>query len=363
MDEDLYIDEYGYDYGDYYDDYTIEYGVGGYGGGDFFYGYGPYFGTGAEYGDSGYTPGGGLIDYASYEQSWDLDPPTYEPVPDSPFGGDNYYGDYLNYWLDQGLDFMTASELAAQDVQDVAGESIQIPTYEQGALPSAALSPFVMTPFFDPWAWVQPYTPIFPDLPPPVPPQQPLPLSPASSQPNLPPACPGGQYHPYPIGHPEQNKCALFPSVSTPKPPQQRPSGAQQPSGSGGSSTPKPPQQPKPPAQQQCPTGYYRDPATGQCRPIPQGQPQQCPTGYYRASSGQCLSIPKCTTPGTVFDQATGLCVPQGQAVSPLPEGVEGLFDELKNLPWWVWLALGGLLLLGKDDNGKTTTVRYRRAS
>jgi hypothetical protein len=74
------------------------------------------------------------------------------------------------------------------------------------------------------------------------------------------------------------------------------------------------------------------------------------------------LLIPKCATPGTVFDQARGLCVPKGQAISPLPEGVEGLFDELSKLPWWVWLALGGLLLLNRDEDGKKTTVTYRRA-
>src|SRR6266508_2700023 len=89
---------------------------------------------------------------------------------------------------------------------------------------------------------------------------------------------------------------------------------------------------------------------------------QQCPQGYYRTSTGQCLPIPKCTTPGTVFDQARGTCVPKGQAVSPLPGEAEDFFANLKNIPWWVWLALGGAFLLSRDDGGKKTTVTYRRA-
>jgi hypothetical protein len=103
---------------------------------------------------------------------------------------------------------------------------------------------------------------------------------------------------------------------------------------------------------------------TKQCKPIPQGQPQSCPSGYYRASNGQCFPIPKCTTPGTVFDAARGICVPRAQAISPVSESGElgDLWANLKGLPWWLWLALAGAFLLSRDSDGKTTTVRYKRS-
>jgi hypothetical protein len=106
---------------------------------------------------------------------------------------------------------------------------------------------------------------------------------------------------------------------------------------------------------------------------VPQAPAQQaCPTGTYREFfTQQCLPIPtqKCATPGTVFDQATGRCVPIAQAVSPLPgttpSEFDNLFADLSKLPWWLWLALalGGYLILSRDSDGRTTTVRYRRAS
>jgi hypothetical protein len=64
-----------------------------------------------------------------------------------------------------------------------------------------------------------------------------------------------------------------------------------------------------------------------------------------------------------VFDQARGICVPQGQAVSPLPSEATDMLSDLENIPWSVWLALGGLFLLSRDDGGKKTTVTYRKAS
>jgi hypothetical protein len=350
MEQGGYIDgdsgpDFTYGYGGGGDEVSLDLGGGGidFGDADFFYGYG--FDTGAEYGDSGYSPGGDL------------------------------YGAYLEDWLAQGLDLTTAMELAAQDAAAYSIEQVtSAPQYLPEPLgPETYYAlPYVPDPF------LTPYTPIFPDLPAPLPPtvtpiipftyprppQAPLPQTPTTGPipiaPGLPPACPGGQYHPYPIGHPEQNKCIPFPPAQVSKSPGTVP--AITAPGGGGSSTSKP-SAPKPPTQS-CPQGQYRDPATGVCRPIPRGQPQSCPTGYYRASNGQCLPIPRCATPGTVFDQARGLCVPQGTAISPLPEGVEGLFDELSKLPWWIWLALGGLLLLGgKDDERKKVTVQHRRAS
>lgn len=301
------------------------------------------------------------------------------------FGEGDLFGAYTDYYLEGGLDLTTAMELAAQDV---AAGSIETVTSERGLLPDTPF-PFYELPYL-PEPFLTPYTPIFPDLPEPLPPiitplipldvqpppQTPLPQTPVPGPqpkaPGLPPACPTGQYHPFPIGHPDQNKCVPFPPAQTGSKPQQqqKPTASSGGAGSGGA-------QQKPPTQQQCPTGYCKHPTTGQCIPIPSGytrhpqtqvctpaqqQQQPCPTGYFRASTGQCLPIPKCTTPGTVFDQARGLCVPKEQAISPLPEGVEGLFDELSNLPWWIWLALGGLILLSRDSDGKKTTVTYRRA-
>jgi hypothetical protein len=308
---------------------------------DFYYGYGS--GESDQYGGTpDYAPGYEDISYAPYEQSWGLESPAFESFSDSPFGGDgDLFGAYYDYYLGLGLDPMQALSYAAEDA---SSGSIQSFTEEAAPLPDISwpLYGLPYVPNYD-YGQYSPYIPVFSDLPTPAPPLQ---TSPAIQQPNLPTACPGGYYHPYPIGHPDQNKCVPFPPQATPAPPQQS-------SSSGGSQAPKPPQQ-------QCPKGYYRDPATGQCKPIPQGQPQSCPSGYYRAPTGQCLPIPKCTTPGTVFDQARGICVPQGQAVAPLSEG---LFDGLSKLPWWIWLALGGLLLLSRDDgDGKKTTVTYRRA-
>jgi len=233
-------------------------------------------------------------------------------------------------------------------------------------------------PNYDPWT-TPPYTPTFPDLPaplppivtptfplvaPPVPQVTQTPTVPGSGAipkaPGLPPACPTGQYHPFPIGHPEQNKCIPFPPAQGTSSSQQR-----APSPVGGSQSKPPPQQQKPPQQQQCPTGYCKHPQTGQCLLIPQG--------YFRHPTTQVCS-PRCTTPGTVYDQARGQCVPVAQAVNPLsgseapgtqlPSELTGLFGDLKNIPWWLWIAgLGALLLLGKDDDGRKTTVVHKRAS
>lgn len=247
-------------------------------------------------------------------------PPDYAPG----FGpsSDDTYNAFLDYYLDAGFDYASASNLAELEASQ---GSIEIPTIEQGPLPEASLPTIPLTSFYDYWQ-SPPYIPTFGE-------GEYFPLPPPPSDVHLPPACPGGQYHPYPIGHPQQDACVPFPQATTNQPqrsPGQQPSSGQQ--------APKPPAQQKPPQQ------------------------QQCPSGYYRAANGQCLPIPRCTTPGTMFDQATGRCVPQGQAVSPLPSEAEDLLSNLKDVPWWVWLALGGAFLLSRGEE-RTTTVRYRRAS
>jgi len=328
-------------------------------------------------GGNGYYDGGGAIDYGFDTTSWPTFdeyygggglPPDYAPGfgPSSGFmdlGGGYLYdpstGGVLDTglyqgpigsfdtgqssdiwqtayenWLGVGLDPNTAAQYAEADVEAIRASQgvISIPYSEAQQAPPPILPNLpeqyfaLPPPPYDYGFWAG-YSPTFPEE------YFPLPPPPSDvAQPNLPPYCPAGQYHPYPIGHPQQNLCVAFPSAQqqAPKPP------------SATSGTP--PLAPKPPAQQKPPTQ------------------QQCPQGYYRTSTGQCLPIPKCTTPETVFDRARGICVPRGQAVSPLPSEAEDLFANLKNIPWWVWLALGGAFLLSRDDGGKKTTVTYRRA-
>lgn len=383
---------------DFYDQYF--YDTGNYDGGA----YSDYLNFDDLYGsEGGYTPG---IDYAPYDPM-DLNPPDYG-LPDLPtFGNDVWYvepdysatqpqSDWQAYYESFGYDpfdiFETISTYEPENPPNV-GNWPSVPY--QGYLPSFETPPYI------------PYEP-----PAPEPPQ--LPQSPASQQSNLPPACPGGQYHPYPIGHPQQNICVPFPNQQTQQPtkPQPQTGGG---SSSGGSSSGSKPQTPQNCASNQCkhpttgqcittPQGYYRDPQTQICRPIPQQQQQTCPAGQYRSpSTGQCRTIPQCGV-GTVFDQRTERCVPTSQAQQPLcpsgyypnydtrrcekipacepglvfdpnakqcvlpsqltpnPEGE--ILNSLKSVPLWLWLAgLGAFLLLGKDNEGRTTTVRYRRAS
>lgn len=322
-------------------------------GSDFVYGYG---GGGDEfaidyasyYAPIDYAPGFEEIPYAPYEQSWEIESPVpFADIISTSEPGEIPFAPYEQSWeLEPFIPFADILDTSAQAPIDYA------PYQQYWPIEPFTPEPLPLPPVF---------TPVFPLVAPPVPQVTQTPTvspGPIPMAPGLPPACPTGQYHPYPIGHPQQNACVPFPPAQTGSKPQQQ----QKPTASSGGAASGGAQQ-KPQQQQQCPQGQYRDPVTGQCKPIPSGQPQQCPTGYYRASNGQCLPIPKCTTPGTVFDAARGLCVPQGQAISPLPSGeFDELLGDLKNIPWWVWLALGGLILLSRDEDGKKTTVTYRRA-
>ncbi len=360
-------------------------------GGDFNYGYGAgesidpiadqaFFDPNQGFFDMGggyvYDAGsGGVIDTGLYQ------PTGQEDIGQ---GGGNLFESYLDYYLQLGYDPLDAAQLAADEA---AQGSIQTVTSERGLLPDLPEGPYFPLPYvgFDPWA-SDPYRPTFPDLPPPLPPivnpiiplvTQPPPRTPMPPQnpygavpkaPGLPPACPGGQYHPFPIGHPEQNKCVPFPPAQVSSRPAPVPAGAAGGGSRGGSQQ----QQQLPP----CPTGYTRDPITRQCKPQAQQQQQQCPTGYWmNPATRRCEPIPKCTSPGTVYDARSNRCVPYRQALNPLPgsegpgtppvetpEEIQGALGDLLGLPWWVWLAAGGLLLLSRDDDGgKKTTVTYRR--
>lgn len=367
---------------DYYGGYLAEsgigdsYGGGGWGGFDFS---SDIYGGGGNYGGYGYYDGGYYSDQLNFDDLYG---------GGSSSGGYDPYLDYLNDYIAQGYDAFTAADLAAQDTQ-YHFEDVTIEREAPPVLPPMMPSDWWNIPYqsYLPSFESPPYTPYEPPAPEPPP----LPPSPAT-QPGLPPACAPGTYHPYPIGHPQQNICVPFPSTQQQAPRPQAQS-------SGGS-----PQQSRPPqtqTSQPCGSGSCKHPQTGQCIPIPAGymrdaatqicrpqtQPQACPSGTYRDSStGQCRPAPQCSTPGTVFDARVGRCVPYAQAQQPIcppgysfdqsrricalssslpPGAADGdILNSLKNIPWWLW-GLGLFLLLGKDsDNGgRKTTVVHRRSS
>jgi hypothetical protein len=349
------------------------FGVGDYGGGGLFdssdYDY--FFGGG------GGDIGGGIFDQSDYDYFYG--------------GGTDLYLDYLNYYLGQGYDDNTAAQYAQEDTQ---GPAFQIEG--EGRLPETQLPTFGGSFFYPlPYVETQPFDYQLPEgeyygLPPG--PSGPcngsaVPTCPAGQQNNpanqcecipvLPGPCPAGQYHPYPAGHAQQNICVPFPAQQTQQQQQKQQTGGGRSSSGGGGSK----QQPQP---QQCPAPYVRDPLTGQCKlpPCPTGykrdpwtlqcvrqtqqqqQQQQCPTGYYLdPASRTCKPMPTCTTPGTVFDPVRGLCVPPNQ-LTQQPEEFSDFLSSLKTVPWWAWGALAALLLLSRNkEEGRTTTVKYRRAS
>lgn len=141
----------------------------------------------------------------------------------------------------------------------------------------------------------------------------------ATTTTHLPPACYGPTYHPFPIGHPQQDLCVPYPSA-----------------GQGGGGGGQPGQQP------------------GQQGGSQSGQQQAWPGGAVGAAAGAALKywlnpktgrmepIPACPQ-GSVFDQRIGQCVranAQGE-----PDGEE---DN-----WWLWLLLAGgaiVLMSGGND-------------
>ena len=303
------------------------------------------------------------VDYASYyapvaDQAAPADTGqyAYDPstggVVDTGLQQTDLFGAFFDYYSAQGYDDSTAMQLAAADA---AGGAIVSETTSAPAPPPNLpdVGQFFPLPYVSPYSPYEtpPYIPTFPGGEPPPPPPG-LPPSPATGQPGLPPYCPAGQYHPYPIGDPRQNICAPFPQATT--------QGAKPPAGA-----PAPAPAPKPPTQAKPPT-------------LP-----PCPPGYYRAPNGACLPIPRCTTPGTVYDTNSGQCRPvaqvsapvacaapmvfdstQGACVMPAQAAPAGdIFSGLKSIPLWVWLAAAGLLLLNQGSGDRTTTVRYRRAT
>lgn len=132
---------------------------------------------------------------------------------------------------------------------------------------------------------------------------------------HLPPACYGPTYHPFPLGHPQQDLCVPYPPGQSAggqgSQQQQRP--GSQGSGSGRRARP----------------GYWVNPQTGLEEPIPQ-----------------------CPEPGLVFDPQTGQCVPPSQLT---PSGSDGF-------PWWILLALAGVYVVSQSgDEPRYASRRVRR--
>lgn len=341
-------------------------------GGDFNYGYG--VGTESDLGPVAdqalmIDPYTGLIDVGG---GYGYDPVAdqfYDIGQDQGFGTSQEWQQIYDDWRAFGVDPDTAAQLADTDYQALR-ESQGVISISQSAselpkppdLPDYAYYPLPYN--YNPWE-SPPYIPNFDQGPIPPPP---LPPSPASAQPNLPPACAAGTYHPYPIGHPQQNICVPFPAATTnaPKPPTGTATG--QPSS-------KPPAT-KPPTQPQaCPPGYTRDVKTGQCKPPAQPNGQPCPPGqYYSMRVRRCVPIPKCAT-GFIFDPVIEACVRLSANVSPLPVGGgtgggfgdigDSISELLKNTPWWLWgVVLAAIALSGNSgEQRKRVTVQHRRAT
>jgi hypothetical protein len=185
------------------------------------------------------------------------------------------------------------------------------PVQQPVTLPTLAPLPFIPPPInFEPFEFFQ--LPFVPD--PMAPPPPPGKLGPCDTPNGLPGPCAQGLYHP----QANPCECVPFPAATTNQQQQQPkpPTGQQQPT-----TAPKPPtgQQQQPTAQQACPAGYCKHPQTGQC--------MQIPYGYTRHPQTQ-------------------VCVLAAQQASPIPTEVETAFSDLKNLPWWVWAAGVGLVLL-----------------
>jgi len=268
----------------------------------------------------GYTPGIDYapIDYALYEPM-PLEPPSFEPLPEPSFSSGNYFEDYLDLYLELGYDPLTAVDLAAQDAQQVS--IVAETTYAPAPLPDVSLPTIPYITSYVPTFWEGFPEGDYFELPPPPK------LGPCNTETGLPGPCAGGFYHP------QYDPCACIPfppALAPTRTPQQQ----QQPQ------TPRPPTQqtPRPPAQPQtCPVTHCKHPTTGQCIPIPQGYTRHPQTQVCTAQPGQVSPL-------------------------PIPTEAKDMFENLKELPWWVWVAGAGLLLLSQGGE-RTTTVRYRRAS
>lgn len=222
-------------------------------------------------------------------------------------GTPGLWDDLFYFYLGQGYDPLDAAAMADADVD--AGFAVSVETSEAGGLPR--VSDYDWQDYITPW----PYTPpdlnwdpwgdLFGGAP-----------GGSAASPNLPGACPPGTYHPYPIGHPQQNECAPFPTdpAARARAQQQQQRQAQQARAA---------QQQQ---QQNCPRGQYRNLKTRRCEPIP-----TCPTGQ-------------------VFSPAQGRCISRAAAQQAQSQGFP-----------WLWLLLGAGALLALDGTREQRSGRGRK--
>lgn len=256
--------------------------------------------------------GGGFDNYYAYDDWWNDFTPTS--------------GDNGSYWLDIWDSLWPGWDEYDEPV-------IRIDTYEPYALPTGPTDPLS---FFDPWFYE-------PDViaPPVEYPGIPYVEPGAPTQPNLPPYCPSGTYHPYPIGHPQQDVCVPFPTdpaakQQAQKKEQQRQQQQQQQQAKSGAQA-KPPQ-----SQQKCPTGQTFNAQLNRCIPV-------CPKGQiFDPRQNKCIVPPQCPS-GLQFNPQTAKC-----------EKAETFLDVAKGVPWWIW-ALGAVIV-AKAAQPSEPAYRRRRS-
>lgn len=255
---------------------------------------------------------GGFDDYYAYDDWWNDFTPTS--------------GDDGSYWLDIWDSLWPGWDEYDEPV-------IRIDTYEPYALPTGPTDPLS---FFDPWFYE-------PDViaPPVEYPGIPYVEPGAPTQPNLPPYCPGGTYHPYPIGHPQQDICIPFPTDPAAKQQAQKKEQArqqqqQQQAKSGAQAKPPQQQQPK------CPTGQIYSTQLNRCIPT-------CPAGQaFNPQLNRCVAAPACLQ-GQAFNQKTGRC-----------EKPETFLDRAKEVPWWLWLLGAAVVVKATEPSGAPSRRRSR---
>ena len=272
------------------------------------------------------------LPFAPYEPV-PLESPEFFPLPEAPgLSTQDLFFDYLDFYLSSGYDASTAIALAEEDValgvevHETTSAPLPPPVLPEPLSPVLPFVPFTPEPFIPEQFFPLPFVPeVIPSPPPPAK------LGPCDTPTGLPGVCAQGFYHPL------DNPCACVPfspaptQTQQPKPPTPTPAPA-----------PKPPavQAPKPPVTQQpCPTTHCKHPTTGQCIPIPQGYGRHPQTQVCTALTAQAAAL-------------------------PIPEEAGDLFENLKEIPLWVWAAGAGLLLLSQSggDGERRTTITHRRA-
>ncbi len=259
--------------------------------------------------DWGFYSGDTMADWGYYPDEWATPWASgyageYWPVnpfaAGEPSGGDSSFWDSFYRYVEMGFSAIDAEWLAQQDAQ-------QLPESHSG-------------PWWDPSWTTQPAWDLWPVVGPNI---QELPPPPAP----LPGVCPTGQYHPYPIGHPQQNACAPLSNDPAQRQRQQQqeqtrtvtrlPTVSR--TGTMTSALPSSP----------CRVGQWMNPTTRRCEPLPTCAPDQ------------------------IFSPSQRKCVAAGAR--------QGLTDLLRKMPWPMWIVLG-LLLAGTLASGRSGESKRKRA-